>query len=68
MSKVWLIDTVRGRLRCLSCLGSTGLITGDGTGMADTVLWVGSVSVLLFSTLDWDCWSSAAQDGWPGHD
>jgi hypothetical protein len=49
MSMVWLAATVLGRLQCLSCLGSTGLITGDGTGMADTVLWVGCGVCSAFS-------------------
>ncbi len=56
VSKVWLADTVRGRLLCLSCLGSsgsTGRVAGDGTGMADTVLWVGrGVCSALSSDID----------------
>ncbi len=34
--KYGLPITVRGRLRCLGRLGSTGLIAGDSTGMAGT--------------------------------
>ncbi len=30
-------------LHCLSSLGSTCRITGNDTGMTDSVLWVGSV-------------------------
>jgi hypothetical protein len=50
VSKVWLADTVWGRLRCLGCLGSTGLIAGDSTGMADTVPWVGCSVCSALST------------------
>ncbi len=41
MSKVWLANTVRRRLRCTRHLGSTGLITGDSTDMTSTVPLVG---------------------------
>ncbi len=68
MSKVWLADTLRGRLRFLGPLGSTGLIAGDSTGVAGTVAWVrcGVCSTLSILTLERACWSSAAQGGWYG--
>jgi hypothetical protein len=40
VSKVWLADSVRGRVRGWSGLESTRLIMGGGTGKAYTVPWV----------------------------
>jgi hypothetical protein len=40
VSKVWLADTVRGRVLGWSGLESPRLIMGGGTGWAYTVLWV----------------------------
>ncbi len=75
MSKVWLSDTVRGRLRCLGLLGSTALIAGDSTGMADTVQWVGCgvcsplstdmdsrTGLLVISRAGWLVWTADSDD------
>jgi hypothetical protein len=50
VSKVWPADTVWGRLQCLSCLGSTGLITGSGIGMAGMISWVGCEDCSVLSS------------------
>jgi hypothetical protein len=75
VSKVWLADTVRGRLHCLGRLGSTGLIAGDSTGMAGTVPWVGCgvcstlstdidsrTGLLVISSAGWLVWTAYSVD------
>ncbi len=75
MSKVWLADTVRGRLRCLGLLGSPGLIAGDSTGMTGMVPWVGCgvcstlstdidsrTGLLVISRAGWLVWTADSDD------